>query len=334
MAADLLDVEISLVNTNNRALLQACLASLWEACGGLNWHVTVVDNESRDGSAEMVAKDFPASRLIRNANRLGFGANHNQVLVPALESGARYVLILNEDTELDPGSVRGLVAFADQHERLGAVGPAIRGADGARQPSYLPFPTVLGQFWSCLRPGRPPRSPTRGGWLNGSCVLLRCEALRQVGSLDERFFIFFEDTDLGERLRHAGWESAVCEAATIVHHGHMTVALASAGSVWEWQMLRSQYLYFCKHRGRLTGLLLSRLVRSALLIRAGQVRSAHAAPPRNRDLNRAAAGLSHLYRASCDQQREELVAFGQLLTGELLVRHACQRSDGGQYVAV
>jgi GT2 family glycosyltransferase len=101
-------------------------------------------------------------------------------------------------------------------------------------------------------------------------VLLRCEALRQVGSLDERFFIFFEDTDLGERLRHAGWESAVCEAATIVHHGHMTVALASAGSVWEWQMLRSQYLYFCKHRGRLTGLLLSRLVRSALLIRAGK----------------------------------------------------------------
>jgi GT2 family glycosyltransferase len=99
-------------------------------------------------------------------------------------------------------------------------------------------------------------------------VLLRTEALRQVGTLDERFFIFFEDTDLCERLRWAGWESAVCEKASIVHHGHMTVALASAGSVWEWQMLRSQYLYFCKHRGRLAGLRLSGLVRGALLIRA------------------------------------------------------------------
>lgn len=270
MAADVLEVEISLVNTNNRALLNACLASLPEACAGLNWHVTVVDNESRDGSAEMVATEFPSARLIRNAKRLGFGANHNQVLVPALESGVRYVLILNEDTVLDPGSVRELVAFAEKHERVGALGPAIRGADGGRQPSYLPFPTVLGQVWSCFRPGRSPRRPPRSGWLNGSCVLLRRQALQQVGTLDERFFIFFEDTDLGRRLRQAGWESTVCEMATIVHHGHMTVALASAGSVWEWQMLRSQYLYFCKHRGRLTGLLLSGLVRGALMIRAGK----------------------------------------------------------------
>ncbi len=263
-----MDVEISLVNTNNRALLKACLASLPEACTALTWHVTVVDNESRDGSAEMVANEFPAARLIRNSKRLGFGANHNQVIVPAVKSGVRHLLILNEDTELDPGSVRQLVAFADEHKRVGAVGPAIRGGDGRLQPSYLPFPTVLGQFWSCLRPGRSPRRPTRGGWLNGSCVLLRTEALRQVGTLDDRFFIFFEDTDLGERFRQNGWESALCEKATILHHGHVTVALASAGSVWEWQMLRSQYQYFCKHRGRLAGLLLSGLVRGALLVRA------------------------------------------------------------------
>lgn len=270
MPDDLLDVEISLVNTSNRALLHACLGSLPEACAGLNWHATVIDNVSRDGSAEMVETEYPAVRLIRNAKRLGFGANHNQVLVPALESGVRYVLILNEDTELDPGSVRDLVAFAENHAQVGALGPAIRGADGGRQQSYLPFPTVLGQFWSCFRPGRSPRRPARTGWLNGSCLLLRTEALRHVGALDERFFIFFEDTDLGQRLHRAGWESAVCESATIVHHGHMTVALASAGSVWEWQMLRSQYLYFCKHRGRLAGLLLSGLVRGALLIRAGK----------------------------------------------------------------
>jgi N-acetylglucosaminyl-diphospho-decaprenol L-rhamnosyltransferase len=263
-----LDVEISLVNTNNRDLLRACLASLPEACSGLDWHATVVDNASEDGSAEMVGAEFPTARLIRNVKRLGFGANHNQVLALAMQPGVKYVLILNEDTELDPGSVRDLVVFAEAHPCVGALGPAIRGTDGQCQQSYLPFPTVLGQIWSCFRPGRSSRQPVRGGWLNGSCVLLRAEALRQVGMMDERFFIFYEDTDLGRRLHRAGWQSAVCESATIVHHGHMTVALASAGSVWEWQMLRSQYLYFCKHRGHITGLVLSVLVRGALLIRA------------------------------------------------------------------
>ena len=268
MAADVLDVEISLVNTNNRELLKACLASLPKACEGLRWHVTVVDNDSHDGSADMVAALFRAAGLIRNSRRLGFGANHNRVLLTALEAGVRYALILNEDTELDPGSVREMIAFADDHKRVGAVGPAIRGSDGFRQPSYLPFPTVFGQLWSYLRTGRPPRQPTREGWLNGSCVLFRSEALKRVGTLAERFFIFYEDTDLGERLRRAGWESAICESSRIVHHGHMTVALASAGSVWEWQMLRSQFLYFSKYRGYFVGLLLSGMVRTALLIRA------------------------------------------------------------------
>lgn len=269
MAPDLLDVEISLVNTENRELLRACLQSLPEACTGLRWRATVVDNASGDGSAGMVRAEFPWAGLLASEWRLGFSANHNQVLRRVLEDGgARYVLILNEDTALDPGCVGELVGLCDADRRIGAAGPVIRGRDGRVQQSHFRFPTVGQQAWAALRPRSGPR-PARGtGWLNGSCILIRTDALRQVGPLDERFFIFYEDTDLGLRLERAGWASAVCQSATMLHHGHETVSRPALGSAMERQMLRSRYLYFCKHRGQARAAALQLATRTALLARA------------------------------------------------------------------
>jgi N-acetylglucosaminyl-diphospho-decaprenol L-rhamnosyltransferase len=266
-----LDVEVSLVNTNNRDLLRACLASLPEAARALTWHATVVDNASDDGSPEVVRLEFPWARLIENTQRVGFSANHNQVIGEVLShDSARYVLVLNEDTELEPGSLEELVSFADREERLGAAGPRLVEKDGREQASYFRFPAVLEQFWSTLKPGKPPRRAETGGWLNGSCLLVRTEALRRVGPLDARFFIFFEDTDLGLRLHRAGWRSAVCESSTVVHHGHQTVSQSGAGTHMERQMLRSRYLYFRKHHGRHTAALVVALVRMALVVRAAK----------------------------------------------------------------
>src|SRR5512133_586217 len=192
-----LDVEVSLVNTNNRDLLRACLASLPEAAGALAWHATVVDNASDDGSPEVVRLEFPWARLIENTQRVGFSANHNQVIGEVVShDSARYVLVLNEDTELEPWSLEELVSFADREDRLGAAGPRLVEKDGREQVSYFRFPGVLEQFWSTLRPGQPPRPAETAGWLNGSCLLVRTEVFRRVGPLDVRFFIFFEDTDL------------------------------------------------------------------------------------------------------------------------------------------
>jgi GT2 family glycosyltransferase len=266
-----LDVEVSLVNTNNRDLLRTCLASLPEAAGTLNWRATVVDNASDDGSPEVVRLEFPWARLIENAQRVGFSANHNQVIGYVVShDSARYVLVLNEDTELESGSLEKLVSFADREDRLGAAGPRLVEEDGREQPSYFRFPAVLEQFWSTLRPGQPPRRATTTGWLNGSCLLVRTEALRRVGPLDARFFIFFEDTDLGIRLHRAGWRSAVCESSRVVHHGHQTVSQSDVGTHMERQMLRSRYLYFRKHRGGHTAELAVALVRVALGVRAAK----------------------------------------------------------------
>jgi GT2 family glycosyltransferase len=264
-----LDVEVSLVNTNNSDLLRACLASLPEAAGALSWHATVVDNASDDGSPEVVRIEFPWARLIENPQRAGFSANHNQVIGDVVShDSARYVLVLNEDTELESGSLEELVSFADREDRLGAAGPRLIESDGREQVSYFRFPGVLEQFWSTLRPGPPPRRAETGGWLNGSCVLVRTEAFRRIGPLDERFFIFFEDTDLGLRLHRAVWRSAVCKSSRVVHHGHQTVSQSGVGTHMEQQMLRSRYLYFRKHHGRRTAALVVALVRMALGVRA------------------------------------------------------------------
>lgn len=263
-----LDVEISIANTNSRELLRGCLESLPAACDDLLWHATVIDNASSDGSAEMVLHEFAWAGLIENYAPRGFSANHNKVLRRALDDDARYILILNEDTVLRAGSIRGLVRFCDANARLGAAGPIIEGDDGALQRSFFSFPTLINQAAACLRPGRQPRAASREGWLNGSCVLVRASALREIGLLDERFFIFFEDTDLGFRLRRAGWESAVCSSARILHYGHQVVSQPAYGNRMERQMLRSRYLYFRKHHGTVRARFLAVVVRGALAIRA------------------------------------------------------------------
>jgi N-acetylglucosaminyl-diphospho-decaprenol L-rhamnosyltransferase len=264
-----LDVEISIVNTNNRALLERCLASLPNACEGLRWRVAVVDNASTDDSESMLRAQFPWAGVLKNERRLGFSASHNRVLHPAVAGNAsRYVMILNEDTELEPGAIRKLVDVADSDGKLAAIGPRIHRPDGSIQPSWFRFPTLWREIRRTIRPGEP--SPYQGerGWLNGSCILLRAAALRTVGGLDERFFIFYEDTDLCLRLLTSGWTSKVAAQAKMLHLEHRTVGDPAIHEDMERQMLRSRVQYFEKHHGRVSASTLAFVSRTALGLRA------------------------------------------------------------------
>jgi N-acetylglucosaminyl-diphospho-decaprenol L-rhamnosyltransferase len=271
------DVEISLVNTNNRELLRACLRSLPAACEELDWHVTVVDNCSDDGSAEMVAREFPWAGLLRNSHRLALTGNNNRVIRPALEDGTtRYVLLLNEDTELHPGSVTNLVRFCDEEPQIGLASARFFDPAGVEQPALAEYPTLGNEFWSTLRPGQPSRFLEKG-WIGTSCALVRTEALRQVGPLDERFFIFYEDTDLGARLRDAGWKLAVCPNASFLHQGHGTVCKPSLSRDMDAQLMRSRYLYFHKHHGSVQAIVAASLCRAGLPPRLVKARLLHLA---------------------------------------------------------
>lgn len=265
-----LDVLISIICTDNAAALRGCLGTLQAACTDLHWEAVVIDNASSDGTREMVRDHYPWATLMVNRVRRGFSANHNQVIVPALgRERARYFLILNDDVLLDPRAVTNLVRAADAQPAVGALGPTMRGLDGVPQQSFFAFPRFLPEAATALGFQRSA-PPAQEGWLNGSCILFRAEALRHVGSLDETFFLFFEDTDIGLRLSQAAWGVHVTSKATIVHLEHQTVARPAPGSPMEKQMHRSRYLYFRKHYGRVQATLLTTVTRMTYALRAGK----------------------------------------------------------------
>ena len=266
-----IDVEISVVNTSNGRLLERCLRSLDEAAAGVRSHTTVVDNASTDGSAEMVEARFPHVELLRNGVRRGFAANHNLVIDRVIASrSARYVLILNEDTELSPGSIAELVRCCDADTAVGAAGPALVEIDGRPQPSAFRFPRLTTEIVSAAILPEALRSllwrrvvemradgaePAPVDWLLGAALLVRTEALAALGGgFDERFFIYAEDTDIALRLAGSGYASVLCPRAAVTHLGG-----SSTGSPFARTLGSSRWAYARKHwrrRHRLALLLL------------------------------------------------------------------------------
>lgn len=250
------DVSVVVVSYNTRQALAVCLESVRRALGGLDVEVIVVDNASWDGSAEMVAERFPEATLIPNRGNVGFGRANNQAFARA---HGRYVLMLNPDTELCADALGRLVDFADAHPRAGAVGARLMNPDGSLQHSAFRFPD-LGQalfgFFDVVPldapiNGRHPPAryerPFRAEHLLGACLLLRREALEDVGTFDPRYFMYFEETDLCARLRRAGWENLYTPAARVIHIGAAsTSAVRERMSV---EFHRSQAYFYRKHYG-------------------------------------------------------------------------------------
>ncbi len=260
-------LHVSIVDHANTADLLRCLATLPAACEGIDWRLSVIENvAATDVSAVRAA--VPEAEVLVNPRPLGFGANHNQVLRRLLADPATdHVLVLNDDTELPAGSIAALVRCLDAHPEAGAASPRLVDAEGREQTVLLRFPTVLGEVRAAL--GRPGEVGAAGdGWLTGACLLLRVEALRRVGLFDERFFLFYEDTDLSARLRAGGWARIVCGGSRVVHRGHATVGASHFGTTMDRQMARSQYLYVAKHHGALAAETVRRATRAARAARA------------------------------------------------------------------
>lgn len=269
----MIDVEISIVNHGGCDITRSCLSSLPAACEGVHWHATVVDNASTDGTVGILSAEFPSVTFLCNRERHGFGANQNQVIGPAVESGTvRYVLVLNNDTELAPRSVTKLIDHADRNPALGAVSPRIVNPDGTLQPSSFRPPSLPRAFLSEIYPRAAPLGCVQVDegelWLGGACLLLRPSALRDVGLFDTRFFLFFEDIDLARRLWDAGWVSATCAEATVLHHNHKTVSQEELRFPMACQVRRSCYLYIAKHYGTIPAIILALVGRAAMLCRA------------------------------------------------------------------
>jgi N-acetylglucosaminyl-diphospho-decaprenol L-rhamnosyltransferase len=202
--------------------------------------VILADNGSTDGAPERGAQR-PGVELLRTGGNLGYGTAAN-FGVKALPAEINWVVVANPDLEFRPGSLDALLAAGDRWPDGGAFGPLIRDLAGAVYPSARLLPSLgrgighgtLGRVW----PGNPWTRAYRqsdsevaertAGWLSGSCQLLRREAFDAVGGFDTRYFMYFEDVDLGDRLGKAGWRNVYVPDAEVVHEGGKATERSSA----------------------------------------------------------------------------------------------------------
>ena len=225
------DVSVVIPSYNTRDLMEQALRTVMEAAVDLEVEIVVVDNASRDGSAEMVEEKFPQVELVRNEKNVGFAAANN---VAFGRTRGRYVLLLNSDTVVRPDTLRCLVKFLDDRPEAGAAGCKILNPDGTLQlESRRSFPTPAAAVWkltgmSRLFPNSPrfahynltyldPEEVNEVDALSGSCMMVRREVIEQVGQLDEAYFMYGEDLDWCYRMRQAGWQIYYVPHTAIIH---------------------------------------------------------------------------------------------------------------------
>jgi GT2 family glycosyltransferase len=288
------EIGAAVVSFNTRELTLRCLEATERAAGGRDVTLTLVDNGSGDGTAEVVRRGCPGWSVIVLPANPGYGAALNRAFA---QRPARLYLALNADVVLEADALERLLDFLDKHPRCGLVGPALSYPDGRPQPSAKRFPglgfAIAETLWVHeLLPrnrwvarfyyaGLDLSRPATVEAVSGAAMLIRAEAFHKVDGFDEAFRMYFEETDLCRRLSHAGFEVALCPGARAVHwHGAST----SQTSVRDAEYYVNYVRFFRKHVGRgqacvlAAAILLRTVIRTlALIVRNPPLSSRRAA---------------------------------------------------------
>lgn len=262
-----MDLSIVVVNYNAADQLKRCLSSIYANAEGVALEAIVVDNASSDGSADMVAARFPQARLIRNTANLGYTRANNAGIAAAR---GELVLLLNNDTEILPGALAGLVAFLREHASVGAAAPRLLNGDLTLQASVRSFATALtpllgrrspltrlfpGNRFSrryLLHVDRDLARPSEVDVASTACLMVRKRALEEIGGFDTDFFCYWSDADLCARLKKLGWGVVWVPTLRVVHDEHNGGARSDAPrsrrSIVDFH--RGAYLYYVKDRLR------------------------------------------------------------------------------------
>ena len=198
--------------------------------------VIIADNGSTDGAPEEAVQRYPGTELLRTGGNLGYGTAVNRA-VATLPAEEEFVVVANPDVVWGPDSIDLLLDAAARWPQAGSLGPLIRDPDGSVYPSARHLPSlirggmhaVVGFAWKAnpwtksYRQERLEPSERPVGWLSGSCLLVRRSAFDAIGGFDERYFMYMEDVDLGDRLGRAGWLNVYVPGSEILHDkGHST----------------------------------------------------------------------------------------------------------------
>ncbi len=240
------------VNTNGREYLLACLDAIERTHPlGVEREILVLDNTSTDGSADAVRARGGEIRLIALERRAGKAENDSTLMREAV---GRYCLLLNEDSELQPGAAAALLAALDADPRAAAATPQLLNPDGAPVPCAWRFPGVGTAFAGALFLHRWLTVQSKSDrarqvdWAQSSALLVRREAAAAVGYMDPDFFVYYDECDFAKRLAEAGWHSLFVPAATAVHHDQLSTDLAK-GLPRIVEFHRNRDLYMRKHHG-------------------------------------------------------------------------------------
>lgn len=261
-------ISVIIVSYNTEAMLRRCLQKLFHHKPQAKMEVLVVDNNSRDDSVAMIKGEYPRVRVLANTRNIGFAAANNQAFSQAVGD---YIVLLNPDAFIKEGSLDKVVAFMDRHPQCGLSGGRLVSPDGALDPSARKFPNAWTKFLnlSGLR-ARFPRSQLFSGheygdfdhcvnievdWVPGTFTVYRREMLEETGLFDERFFLYYEETDLCLQAKKAGWSVYFTPEAEVVHVGGGSSKTRTehyfdghSSQVLRFRM-RSEWLYFRKNSG-------------------------------------------------------------------------------------
>ena len=251
------DLSYCVVNNDGREYLLACLKAIESFHPRtLSREVLVLDNASSDGSVEAVRERFPAAEVIALDAKQGKAANDSLLLERAQ---GRYCLLLNEDSELRAGAVPALVSAMDDDPQAGAAGAQLFDGDGNAYACAWKFPgiesAVVGALFlhSRLTVQSQGELTRQVDWAQSSALMVRREAAEEVGGLDPRFFVYYDECDFCKRLADAGWHTLYVPAAEAVHHNQLSTDLSS-GLPRIVEFHRNRDLYMRKHHSRAAAL--------------------------------------------------------------------------------
>ena len=241
-------IDVVIVSYRCESLLRDCLASLREFPPQREMRVHVVDNASHDGTAEMVAREFPDVELAASEDNLGFSVANNLAIRAGDEP---YVLVLNPDTRITEGALETLSKLLDERPEIGMVGPRLEQEDGSfDHAAKRAFPTPLSALGHFTGVGRRADSGRLSEYratelgefeagpveaINGAFMLIRRSALDRVGLFDPGYWMYMEDLDLCYRFAEAGWTTWYEPSVTVIH--------AKAGSSGKNRSLRLNYAF-------------------------------------------------------------------------------------------
>lgn len=251
-------LSVIIVTYNAGAFLHNCLTSVFSQQTGFPFEVIIVDNASTDGSLKRVSATFPQARIVRNGTNRGFASANNQGIEIATGD---ILLLLNPDTVLQGEVFQPMVDYFAVDPVAGVVGPKILNADGSLQRTGVAFPRIWNVFCELFfldilfpstrifgrhrRLYENPETIVEAEYLQGSCLFIRRSAISESGNLDERFHLYFEETDLCFRIKQKGWSVKYVPSGSVIHFGGGGMTYYDARRLVQFH--RSYLRYLTKH---------------------------------------------------------------------------------------